>query len=333
MLDSWADRTAGVEELVAECLSSPETTPPFLVSVAANVAAFVVLWRFDFDAARGWQQWAAPYQNDDNPFSRIYGPCLAGMAAREQLDDGAERCFREALQLAESYGGIRHSDAALLAGGLLGELLFERGDIDEAGPLLDECYEFGSSGGTVEFLILRHVVSARVRAARGDLETAAVRLNEGVSVATTLGLPRLRAHVHNELARLGLPIVDPPGRADHGGALPDGGWVRPPPKFATKPSSERCWSFNQISPVSRLRSGWNGWRRKDVRALCVRPEPCWQRRWPRRTEPKSRFSQLTTQPEPPTTALQRNCNTGSRRWLCHLITAFAGESADEQVID
>lgn len=224
MLDSWADRTAGVEELVAECLSSPETTPPFLVSVAANVAAFAALWRFDFDAARGWQQWAAPYQDDDNPFSRIYGLCLAGMAAREQLDDAAaERCLREALQLAESYGGIRHSDAALLAGALLGELLFERGDIDEAGRLLDECYEFGSSGGTVEFLILRHVVSARVRAARGDLDTAAARLNEGVSVATTLKLPRLRAHAENEITRLGLPIVDRPGRDDHGDALPDGG--------------------------------------------------------------------------------------------------------------
>ncbi|ODQ90170.1 hypothetical protein BHQ18_12100 [Mycolicibacterium flavescens] len=223
MLDSWADRTAGVEELLSECLSSPEAAPPFLVSVAANVAAFMALWRFDFDAVRGWQQWAAPYQDRDNPFSRIYGLCLSGMAAREQLDDaGAERCLREALQLAESYGGIRHSDAELLAGALLGELLFERGEVDEAERLLDDSYEFGSSGGTVEFLILRHVVSARVKAARGDRDTAAVRLNEGARVAVALGLPRLRSHVDNELTRMGLPIVGRRGRVDQE-ALPHGG--------------------------------------------------------------------------------------------------------------
>lgn len=224
MLNSWADRTAGVEELMAECLSSPESVPPFLVSVAANVASFVALWQFDFDAARAWQHWASPYQDEDNPYSRIYGHCLAGIAAREQLDgDEAERRFREALRLAESYGGIRHSDAALLAGALLGELLFERGNIDEAARLLDESYEFGSAGGTVEFLILRHVVSARVRAERGDLETAAVRLNEGARVATTLRLPRLRAHVDNELVRLGLPIVDRRWQAESDEALPYGG--------------------------------------------------------------------------------------------------------------
>lgn len=224
MLDSWADRIAGVEELLSECLSEPEAAPPFLVSVAANVAAFMALWRFDFDAARGWQQWATPYQDNENPFSRIYGHCLAGMAAREQLDDvGAERCFREALALAESYGGISHSDAELLAGALLGELLFERGEVGEAERLLDDSYEFGSSGGTVEFLILRHVVSARVKAARGDLETAAVRLNEGARFAAALGLPRLRAHVDNELTRLGLPIVGGRRRAEQDDALPHGG--------------------------------------------------------------------------------------------------------------
>ncbi|WP_102141595.1 BTAD domain-containing putative transcriptional regulator [Mycobacterium hubeiense] len=220
MLNSWADRTTRVEELVAECLSRPESAPPFLVSVAANVASFVAIWRFDFAAAVRWQLWAAPYHQTENPFSRIYGHCLAGMAAREQLDvDEAERRFREALAMAEQYGGIRHSDAALLPGALLGELLYERGDVDEADRLLDESYEFGSAGGTVEFLILRHAVAARVKAARGDRETAAARLEEGARVAATLQLPRLRAHIDNERWRLGLPVV---GRIEYD-PLPDGG--------------------------------------------------------------------------------------------------------------
>jgi len=101
MLDSWADRTAGVEDLIDECLSKPEAAPPFLVSVAANVASFLALWRFDFDAVGAWQRWATPYQDDGNPFSRIYGLCLSAMAAREQLDTpSAESYLREALRLA-----------------------------------------------------------------------------------------------------------------------------------------------------------------------------------------------------------------------------------------
>jgi hypothetical protein len=50
-----ADRTDGIDDLVGECLSRPDTLPPFVVSVAANVATFAAIGRFDFDAARRWR--------------------------------------------------------------------------------------------------------------------------------------------------------------------------------------------------------------------------------------------------------------------------------------
>ena len=93
-----------------------------------------------------------------------------------------------------------------LAYALLGELLYERGEVDEAERLLDENYQLGAEGGVVENMIARYVIGARIKAVRGDRIASAGLLNDGAHVAVARGLPRLRAHVDNERTRLGLPI-------------------------------------------------------------------------------------------------------------------------------
>jgi hypothetical protein len=99
IMESYADRTVGVDELVAECLSRPETVPPWVVAAAANVASFLEMYRFEFDAARRWQNWAYSYhQQSSGSFSMMYGHCLAGIAANEQFESpkpsvaSARRC-------------------------------------------------------------------------------------------------------------------------------------------------------------------------------------------------------------------------------------------------
>ena len=224
VLECSMDRTAGVDELVAECLSRPETLPPFLVGTAANAASYLEIQRFDFDAVRRWQDWAYPYQQREaGPLNMIYGHCFAGIAANEELDVAeAERRFREALRVAKRSGST-HSRTAGLAGGLLAELLYERGEVDEAERLLDKSYQLGPQGGPVEFLIARPVIGARIKALRGDREAAAARLDEGARVAATMGLPRLLAYVENERMRLDLPVADWRRRVRDKEALPDGG--------------------------------------------------------------------------------------------------------------
>jgi serine/threonine-protein kinase PknK len=198
--------------------------PPWLVSVAANAATVIEIYRFDFEAARRWQEWASPYQQQTSgPFATVYGHCLAGIAAKEELDIAeAERRFREALRAAKQCGGA-HSHAARLACGLLGELMYERGDVDEAERLIEESCQLGSEGGIVDFMIARYVIGARIKAMRGDRDAAARILDDAARAAHTLGLPRLRAHVENERMRLDLPVVVLPARAMHGEAqLGDG---------------------------------------------------------------------------------------------------------------
>ncbi|HEX3284734.1 MAG TPA: AAA family ATPase, partial [Mycobacterium sp.] len=217
-----ADQIDGIDELVAECLSTPETVPPWVVNVAANVASVLEIYRFDFDAARRWQEWAYPYhQRTSGPFAVLYGQCLAGIASNEELEvDEAERRFREALRLAKQCGGTG-SHAARLACALLGELLYERGDVDEAERLIAESCQLGSEGGIVEFMIARYTISARLKAMGGDCDAAREYLDDGARVAAALGLPRLRAHVDNERMRLGLPASSERLRSNDD--LPPGG--------------------------------------------------------------------------------------------------------------
>ncbi|HXO85184.1 MAG TPA: hypothetical protein VN803_06640 [Gemmatimonadales bacterium] len=203
---AMADRTDGLDDLLGECLSRPDAFPPFVVSVAANVATFSAIHRFDFDAAHDWQQWASPYHRQNSgPYAVMYGSALDGIAAFEQLDlDRAEQSFRAALQVAYKPGAA-YSQGARLAGALVAELLYERGETAEAERLLDESFKLGAEEGIVEMIIARFVVGARLAALRGDRTAAAKLLDEGADVAERLSTPRLSASVENERLLLGLP--------------------------------------------------------------------------------------------------------------------------------
>jgi ATP/maltotriose-dependent transcriptional regulator MalT len=200
-----ADRVDGVDALVAEAMSRPDTLHPRVAGVAGNVAAFAAIYRFEFDDARRLLEWAAPYQEMMGPFASVYARCYGGIAARYQLDiELALTCFREAYELGARVGP--HSHAARLAGALLGQVLYETGEFAEAVRLLDESYQLGSEGGGVDTLVARYVVGARIKAAQGDRASAVDHLAAGMKTADQLRMPRLAAAINNERIRLGIDI-------------------------------------------------------------------------------------------------------------------------------
>ena len=201
------DRLDAVDRLLAPCFARPERLRPFVVSSAANIATVVAAYRGDLGEVHRLQGWAAPFfQRSIGKHNVILGLCFTGLAARMQLDlVEAETCYRKALKLAKQVGGS-HSYTARLASSMLGELLYERGDLDEAERLLDEGYRLGPEGGLMDFKIARYVTGARVKALRGDRDGAIRRLNEAARIAWALSLPRLHAVVENERIRLGLPV-------------------------------------------------------------------------------------------------------------------------------
>ncbi|WP_454196165.1 protein kinase domain-containing protein [Nocardia sp. Marseille-Q1738] len=214
----FADRPEGVDAVVAACLDRADTLGPWALGAAANLAAFSASCRFDYDRAREWHDWAAPYYRETrNTFSLMYSNSLVGIAAREQLDiAAAERSFRTALHIATTSSGPQ-SYAARLAGALLGELLYERDQLAAAERLLDEAGRLGTEGGPVEFMMAAYATGARIKALRGDLAAAARRLDEGAEAARALKLPRLATRIANEQVRLGLTasyVTEPPSGVD-----------------------------------------------------------------------------------------------------------------------
>ena len=204
--DLFADRSDRIDSLVSEAVSRADTLHPRVPGVAGNVAAFAAIYRFEFEDARRLLQWAAPYQDMMGPFASVLAHSWAGIAAKYELDiPTARREFREAFEIGTRVGSRSH--AARLAGALLGELLYEAGELDDAARMLEMSYGLGPEGGGVDYLAARYVGSAKVKAAQGDLSAAAERLDAGMKTAENLQLPRLAAAINNERIRLGIGVA------------------------------------------------------------------------------------------------------------------------------
>jgi ATP/maltotriose-dependent transcriptional regulator MalT len=201
-----SDRLTGIDEHIAPCLARRDRLRPFAVGVAATVATFAAAYHYDLEEVNRIQAWAAPYaEHNRDTFNIVHGLCYTGLAHQLMLDiTTAEACFRKALKIAKRSGGS-HSYTARLASSGLGELLYERGDLDEADRLLEEGYKLGPEGGSVDFKIFRYVIAARIKALQGDPRAAGRRLDEAIRVARALSLNRLRAMAEHERTRLGLP--------------------------------------------------------------------------------------------------------------------------------
>lgn len=212
-LDAYTDEIDNLDGPASECLARPDAFPPFVVSVAANLMTHSAIYRFDFDAAHRWQDWARPYHaQNSGPYVPTFGYARDGLAAFEQLDlDRAEQSFRTAWQVACKNGAV-HSQAARLASAPLAELLYERGETAEAQRLLDESFKLGAEEGMVDWIRSRFVVGARLAVLRGDRAAAVRLLDDGADAAQRLSTPRLRASIDNERLLLGLDS-NRPGRA------------------------------------------------------------------------------------------------------------------------
>jgi LuxR family maltose regulon positive regulatory protein/serine/threonine-protein kinase PknK len=214
-IDIYGDRIDRVTTLVAPYTAKNPGYRPWLVAVSANIRTFVDIHTFDYTEAQTRQLWANSFHEATRgPFAGVYGRCFAGLAAYAQLDlITAERLYREAVALANEVAG-RNSHAARLAGALLGKLCYERGEIDTAERLLEECHELGAECGVADLMIATYSTLARIRALKGDLDDVWSLLDEGNEAASRLALPRLSAAIDYERLRLHLALGDV-GRAQN----------------------------------------------------------------------------------------------------------------------
>lgn len=202
-IDVFGDRIDRAAVLVGPALDLAEDREPFVVAVAANIESFVDIQDFRFAAVLTRQGWACAFQDRSRgPFAGVYGRCFSGIAAFAELDlDVAEQYFLDAVTLARNSAGA-HSHAAQLAGALLGELRYERNDVDGAKRLLEESRKLGAESGVVEFMQASYGTLARIRALQGDRGAALELLTEGSQVADRLHLPRLKSRMIAERVKM-----------------------------------------------------------------------------------------------------------------------------------
>jgi ATP/maltotriose-dependent transcriptional regulator MalT len=204
VLSAFQDRVdPSADAVVQACVDREKTLRPFILCRAADLASFCALRVRDFDDAILWQKWADPHhQRTSGALSVTYGYSLAAIAANEQLDvAGAEARLRHAIQIALLPSG-RPTYVAKLAGSLLGELLYTRGELDKAEALLDDAYELGAEGGLVDIMSATFGTGARLKFALGDTTAADRRIAEGLEIAAQGHLPRLEARLMYEKVRL-----------------------------------------------------------------------------------------------------------------------------------
>jgi LuxR family maltose regulon positive regulatory protein len=130
--------------------------------------------------------------------SMLWHCCTVGPAlVMKGETETAIEVYRNAIELGSRIDSDS-SDFRAMPMLLLGDLLLERNEIDEARALFHRAIELGTGVGLVDNLLANFVGRARLATFDGDHTAAKELLREGFAVAAAKGLDRLRWHVVNE---------------------------------------------------------------------------------------------------------------------------------------
>ncbi|WP_230657888.1 LuxR C-terminal-related transcriptional regulator [Psychrobacter sp. I-STPA10] len=202
-IDMYADRLDKVAQLLPDYFSEEDIANPWVIVVANNIITYVLIHTYRYVEAIDLQQRVTHFhQQTQGPFSNVYGDCFAGIAYIEQCQlDNAEKSLKRAQEKAWEEAG-RHSHAAYLSNTLLGQLYYERNQIDAAEILLTQSRTLGVEGGVVDFYMATYCFSSRIEILKNNFSEAHVILAEGRQIAQKLHIPRLDFLLRAELIKL-----------------------------------------------------------------------------------------------------------------------------------
>lgn len=199
----YADRLDKTDEILPTHFNKEDNHNPWVVVVANNIKTYVLIHNYKFDEALKLQNQSGRFhQQTRGPFSIVYGNCFAGIANLKQCKlTIAEQYFKKAQKKAWEKAG-KHSHAAYLSGALLGQIYYERNQINEADVLLTDSLALGVEGGIANFYIATYCFSSRLAIVKNNFEQAHAILDKGQQVAKALSIPRLGFLLKSELIKL-----------------------------------------------------------------------------------------------------------------------------------
>ena len=154
-------------------------TEPWTVNFSANIALFAY-WKAG-DLRRFYAvPWISRRGDEDRRivFAAVYRRCLHGLVAFERLQIAeAERCYLEAMDLADRDAGPNTAAAALPAS-LLSRIRYEQGRFDEAEAIVIDRSAMIDATGMLDSVLSAHLVLIEVAARRRNLERAHALLEQ-----------------------------------------------------------------------------------------------------------------------------------------------------------
>jgi LuxR family maltose regulon positive regulatory protein len=127
--------------------------------------------------------------------STVYGLAMDAAVAMDQLRfNVAERLSLDAMELADQIVEPC-SDAAILPAVLLGQILYERGQLQEASKIVRERISMVKSVGTIETAIRAYTVLVRIAVYRADFDHASLLLQEAETLSQRRKWPRMTAAI------------------------------------------------------------------------------------------------------------------------------------------
>ena len=127
--------------------------------------------------------------------STVYGLAMDAAVAIDQLRfNVAERLSLNAMELADQIAEPC-SDAAILPAVLLGQILYERGQLRKASETVLERISMVKSVGTIETAIRAYVVLVRIAIYRADFDHASLLLQDAETLSLRRKWPRMTAAI------------------------------------------------------------------------------------------------------------------------------------------
>ena len=175
------------------------------VGVSQNLSdiGFVVtrlgLWRGgDLDNYHALPRAQSKTESTRKSLSTVYDLAMDAAVAIDQLRfNVAERLSLNAVELSNQILEPC-SDAAILPAVLLGQVLYERGQLREASETVLERISMVKSVGTIETAIRAYVVLVRIAIYRADLDHASLLLQDAEALSLRRKWPRMTAAILSE---------------------------------------------------------------------------------------------------------------------------------------
>lgn len=201
-----SDDAAMAMAILPELQNVPPEADAIVHSGRRNLLTWIHLYRCDYEQARLVQLEPPPRMPHGEPlygtpFGVLSGRCLIGLShAVEGQVIQAERIYRDVLFEAERRGASC-VDAACLARGLLGEVLYELNDAAGAARLLEERLDVLERVSIPDTVLRVMLVMGRAHWLASRPLDAIAYVEQTHDEAERLGLDRIRAYCQMELVR------------------------------------------------------------------------------------------------------------------------------------